>query len=107
MRALNSNEVLAVSGGLSVPPEVQREMEQSYINARNSGLTHSEALDACWGVGVAASAGGNRNPYSRLDVEAICNTAVENYIRLIDKTPAGMCEAFGGTWDTENRRCVE
>lgn len=107
MRVLTSTEINVVAGGLSVPEDVLNSMTDAYIRAKNQGMSDSEAMQACWGLGGAASVGGVRNPYSRVDVEQICKDAVNEYNKLVNKTPGAICEQVdGGTWNSKTKECV-
>ncbi|WP_182335437.1 hypothetical protein [Stenotrophomonas acidaminiphila] len=117
MRDLSTFELEAVAGGFEQPGQrgaafvdeaTQRELEQAYFNARNAGLSHSEAINACVDLDSAAGVGGmKRNPYSLAQVEAICGNAVNKYTEWAYMTQKAMCEDVeGGKWDGSKNTCL-
>lgn len=103
MRMMDMNEVAQVSGGLSVPPEVERDMQNAYAAARAQGLSFEDAMKACFGVAVAA--GVVRDHLEPADVFKICTTSARVVIRAHDRTPIVQCGNDGGTWNEQTRSC--
>lgn len=112
MRTLIMKELLTVSGGQrggDIPPEVQRELENAYRDARNSGLTHDEAMNACQSLGDGLSlVTGKAGQSLGQATDEFCRLAAKTWISNLDKSPAAICEqAQGGRWDSQERTCIQ
>lgn len=104
MRMMDMNEVAQVSGGLSVPPEVERDMQAAYAAARAQGLSFDDAVKAC--IGVAVAAGIVRDHLTPGLIFNSCTTGVSVVIKAQDRSPSQICETVdGGTWNPETRDC--
>ncbi len=106
MRELSAQECIYVSGGLSLPENVQRELEQRFQDGLRAGLSTNEAIRACVDLSNVTSVAGSYAASTGIAIEVICTTAVNNYVNLLDKSPRAICEDVdGGSWDSENRVC--
>lgn len=111
MRTLTMNELSAVFGGQKagdIPPHVQRELEDAYRDARNNGLSHDQAMNACQrlGEGLGLATGKTGEPLAEA-VSQMCQTAARTWISALDRSPAAICEQLdGGRWDSGERTCI-
>lgn len=107
MRVISELECEMVSGGDIMPEEVRREIERAYQDALSRGLSHEDALRACSDLGNGLSATSRYVASSGTAVEALCSTAVTNYINWTQISAQAICEDVdGGTWDAAERECT-
>jgi hypothetical protein len=106
------NELMVVSGGQKagdIPPNVQKDLEDAYRRARNNGLSHDQAMNACQslGEGLGLATGKTGEPLAEA-TNQVCQIAARTWISALDRSPAAICEQLtGGRWDSQERTCIQ